>query len=87
MYRFEQANRFREKPWLTQVQQAMIIANRGVKRIIDREEHLFSKPSRDPNDDILAITEGVSESPLVLPDQLSNMVKSPSISSVAEIIL
>ncbi|KAK2181759.1 hypothetical protein NP493_383g04075 [Ridgeia piscesae] len=37
------ANRFREKPWLTQVQQAMTIAARGVRKTVNGKPHLFSQ--------------------------------------------
>lgn len=36
------ANSFKEKPWLSQVQQAMTIATRGVRRVVGRKPNLFS---------------------------------------------
>ena len=46
------ANNFKQKPWLQQVRQAMIIATRGVNKTLSRQSNFFhpvkSKPSRLP---------------------------------------
>jgi len=36
------ATTFREKPWLQQVHQAMVISKKGVKKVVEKQPHMFS---------------------------------------------
>ena len=40
------ANSFKDKPWLAQVQQALTIAQRGVKKTVDQAPHIFKIKGR-----------------------------------------